>query len=813
MNVNYNNIPQEMKNRKQWVVRCGKIPINALTLSGASSTNPEHWTSFEDALKAQGKTAKWYDGKSKQQAGGVVDGIGFVLAPPYCGIDLDHVINTDTGEITPEASDVVNTMHSYTEVSPSGTGLHIIYKGKVHKERKNKKHLSGDTVIEMYQQGRYFTVTGNRFNDISTVEEGEAAAQTVYNCYLGGEDEKPKTEQKRPSMRPLNLSAPLTSVQLSDQDIINKASGAKNGSVFSALWSGDISAYNNDRSSADMALCNNLAFYTSDAGQIDRIFRNSKLMREKWDRKTGNTTYGAMTINKALESVTQHYNPHRRCEVVMQDFQSNTACETTSEKENEIAECLSYDMIKRYKANYMKAAELFASCVNFKVCYVPECKEFFVYNGRYWKPDDKKDALETNRLLMQFVEAAQALIPPKPPGEPKDWSEEEAKQERVNSAYRDLYKHLTYRGAREQVLKDCRSHLKKPLCLFDKDPYLLNLENGTYNLATGELKPHRREDLITMCANVEYNPTVKSLRFDRFIDEITQGNKDRAEALQRSLGYSLKGEANEECFFIALGRTTRNGKGTLFDTVKNLLGGYASQIDFATIARTGSKDGSRATPDVARLNGKRLVLANEPDKGSCFNEALLKQLTGNDDIAARQLYGDIFEFKPVFTLFISANDMPAIADSSVFKSDRVKILPFDRHFTEKERDTSLKAQLRGENAKSAILNWLIEGYKKYKQSGLLVTEEMKQLVNSYEELNDTVTTFINERLTLDNTCANVTRFSTVVNEYGIWCRNMNIHRPLGRNSLRQELERRGVRLKCIHKQWYICGEIKPYSAD
>ncbi len=259
--------------------------------------------------------------------------------------------------------------------------------------------------------------------------------------------------------------------------------------------------------------------------------------------------------------------------------------------------------------------------------------------------------------------------------------------------------------------------MQKPLNSFDKDPNLFNVQNGTYNLETGELQPHRCEDYISMCANVEYNPNAKYPRFDKFIDEITEGKTDRAEALQRSLGYALKGEANEECLFLAHGATTRNGKGTLFDTVKNSLGNYASQIDFATIARMRSnKDGSRATPDVARLNGKRFVLSNEPNKGIFFNETFIKQLTGNDDVTARPLYGDTFEFKPVFTLFISANDMPAITDNSLFDSDRIRILPFNRHFTEEERDTTLKSKLRHENAKSAILNWLIARYENIKST-------------------------------------------------------------------------------------------------
>lgn len=187
--------------------------------------------------------------------------------------------------------------------------------------------------------------------------------------------------------------------------------------------------------------------------------------------------------------------------------------------------------------------------------------------------------------------------------------------------------------------------------------------------------------------------------------------------LQKALGYAMKGEANEECYFNAVGEKTRNGKGTLFDTILQLFGSYGAQLDFNTIAKSGSKDGSRATPDLARLIGTRFVLSNEPDKGVFVNEALLKQITGNDDLTARPLYGAPIQFKPVFKLFITANSRPNVSDDSLFASDRVKILPFPHHFSAQERDSTLKRKLRTPEAMSGILNWLLEGYCLYCQGG------------------------------------------------------------------------------------------------
>lgn len=274
------------------------------------------------------------------------------------------------------------------------------------------------------------------------------------------------------------------------------------------------------------------------------------------------------------------------------------------------------------------------------------------------------------------------------------------------------------------------------------------------------------------------------------------------------LCYARQGKVNEECFFVALGTTTRNGKGTLFDTVKGIFGDYSMQIDFNTIARTGSKDGSRATPDVARLQGVRFVLCNEPDKGSCFNEALIKQLTGNDDITARPLYGETVEFKPVFKIFITANSMPTIADDSIFESNRLKIILFNRHFTEEEQDKTLKDKLRTENAKSAILNWLLAGYSKYRLfGGLGTTDEMKQLVNKYKQENDYIQMYIDERLILypQGERSERTTLKVITEDYKVWCSQMNIQKPLAYRAFKTELERHNVPLVYAYKQWHING--------
>ena len=466
-------------------------------------------------------------------------------------------------------------------------------------------------------------------------------------------------------------------------------------------------------------------------------------------------------------------------------------------------------MIKKYKADDIGAAEFFSDMVKSFVCYVSEPKLFRVYDGIKWR-DDSPEALEAGNVLMKFVRAVQAIIPPKPEGVPDDWTDEEKEIEKINKIYRDFYSSLSYTGKRGHLLTDVKKILKKKSTDFDKQPYLFNVKNGTINLLTGELEPHSPTDYISKSANVTYNPQAKYERFNQFISEITEGSTELSEALQRALGYSMQGKANEECFFVALGETTRNGKGTLFGAIEDIFGDYGTNISFDTIARTGSKDGSRATPDVARLQGVRFVSCNEPDKGSCFNEALIKQLTGSDPITARPLYGSPLVFKPVFKLFITANSMPTVADNSIFESNRLKIIPFKHHFSEEEQDKHLKDKLQGETAKSAVLNWLLDGYKAYCSLGLGVTQEMKDLTAKFQYDNDYIQQYIDSRLILfpvDDRHAQKTTVKAIRSDYESWCSVIGT-KALGFKSFKEELEKHGVKIIVSHKQFTIRGIIK-----
>lgn len=285
-------LPRELnglRELRQWVAHQNKIPRNPLTGGNAMANNPETWGTFEEAQRAISQYG--------------FDGIGFqfgVFAPNtlrVSGIDLDHVVHSD-GSLEPYAEEIVMQMDSYTELSPSGTGLHILCYTKLPDigRKKGLTRGSNDCGIEMYNHRHYFTVTGRIYGQNKEIQERTEIYLKIYEKYF---PEAHKVEMPRPVVQmPSNIS---------DQELWDKMFSSHKGYEIQSLFSGDTSRYAGDDSRADLALCGYLSFWTGgDEARIDRMFRQSGLMRQKWDEQHGAQTYGAMTIRKAMSNAEFH---------------------------------------------------------------------------------------------------------------------------------------------------------------------------------------------------------------------------------------------------------------------------------------------------------------------------------------------------------------------------------------------------------------------------------------------------------------------------------------------------------------------------
>ena len=431
----------------------------------------------------------------------------------------------------------------------------------------------------------------------------------------------------------------------------------------------------------------------------------------------------------------------------------------------------------RYRWDDIGTSNHFADSYKNICRYCPEAKSWYIYDGKVWKID--VGGVVTSQYGKAFtfhlLDCRKHL---NDDNQRENWIKYVAK--RIQKKSRDI------------MISDASSVYPVSIHKFDKDINLLNVQNGTIDLQNFKLKPHNPDDLLSKIANVSYNETAKCDRWERFITEIMQDDTDKAEFLQKALGYALTGDTSEECFFIFYGNTTRNGKGTTAETALHILGDYGRTAQPETVAQKQNSSGSGPSEDVARLKGARFVNMSEPDKGLRLNAALVKSMTGGDTITARFLHQNSFEFRPEYKLFINTNHLPRVNDDSIFASGRVKLIPFERHFPENEQDKGLKSFFRQPQNKSGILNWLLTGLQLLKENGLKQPKAVLDATAQYREDSDVIGQFINECL-FEKSGYN-TQLKNVHDVYESWCKD-NGNGVLNSHNLSAELKKKGKKIE------------------
>lgn len=401
-------------------------------------------------------------------------------------------------------------------------------------------------------------------------------------------------------------------------------------------------------------------------------------------------------------------------------------------------------------------AELFSECYKNDTRYCPEAKSWFTYAEGAWRKDI--GSLLVAEKIKEFCRLMALYC--------GEIDNEDRRRE-----YMKFIVKMGDRRFRDRLMKDAASVMPITAEQFDANPYLINCLNGTYDLQSMSFREHDWRDFLTMQTNFEYTlHDAHCPRWEKFVAEVTCNDEDKAEYLQKALGYSMLGMANEECMFILHGKTTRNGKSTMLSAIHHLLGDYASVSPVSIICKSDrSKNAEAANPMLASLKGKRFVTMAESNQYGKLDEEMIKQLTGGEEIKARNLYEAASSFLPQFTLWLSCNDLPSVNDKSLFASDRVRVIEFNRHFTEAEQDKNLKNEFQTTEAMQGIFTWLVEGYFKYRRFGLQMSPAMRKVVRQYEKDNDLVLQFLKEKC--ETAEGAVTRAKSIYDSYKIWCKS------------------------------------------
>lgn len=743
---NFQDIPYDLQKLRQWVLwsleerpdkknggmKLTKVP-KQVSGHNASPTSKGTWSSFSAAKHVMAEYG--------------FDGIGFVFTAEdeFIGIDLDKCVDKK-GNISEFAKTVIDQLDSYTEFSPSGEGIHIIIRGAL--PASFKKGMRNDELgIEIYSEGRYFTFTGNQENENAIEErtdELEELASELFTFEEVGEDNDFEVDQD------------AEYDENSITSIWNKMFKSKNGDDIKRMFNGEL-IVNNDHSGTDQSLCNHLAFWCDkNFSLMDHMFRQSDLMREKWDEKRGSETYGEITLKRAIRDTKETLNPKTERLIKIKEADQTATAFMHTELGN---------------------AEWFAHEYRERILHSNQYG-WLVWNQKKWEIDDmSKVEVQATKLFKKLM-AFHSVI------EDEDAAAAEEKAARKWGHASQSRRVITNSLLLAKALLPVKNEQ------LDTNKYLLNCQNGIVDLKTGTLLPHASHHLMTKIADVGYEkdadaPTWKKFLETIFVDEKGKTDFELIRYVQKLIGYTMTGDITDQSMYFLYGGG-KNGKSTFINTIKDILGDYARQTNKETFI--SKEHNGSANSDVARLAGSRFVSAVESNEGEKLDESIVKQITGGESIIARFLHKDYFEFAPEFKVFFTTNHKPIVKGSDEGIWRRIKLIPFLAFIPEEKRDATLPVKLKEEA--NGILNWMVEGCLMWQKEGLKPPASVEGSNKSYREEMDLLLPFIIECCNI-NPLTNV-GFKELYNEYKLYCQE-NGDFELKKRTFGRELESRGYK--------------------
>jgi putative DNA primase/helicase len=404
--------------------------------------------------------------------------------------------------------------------------------------------------------------------------------------------------------------------------------------------------------------------------------------------------------------------------------------------------------VREQRRSYMRTdlgnAERFVDAHRDRVLWCPARKSFLCWDGKRYAWDERGEAVKLAHLTARsiFHEAAH--------------TEDEDEQKKI-AGFAAVSQNTTRIKA---MLTEAKPYLAVGMDELDRDPWLVNCQNGTLDLRTGRLKDHNPADRITKIVPVEYDPEASCPRFLRFLKE-TLVDDAVIKFVKQYSGYTLTGITRERLLAILYG-FGKNGKTTLAELLRDVMGDYATNTDTETLLM---KRYQGVGNDVAALKGARFVSAAEVEQGRRLAESKVKQLTGRDTVTARYLFGEPFNFRPEFKLWLSTNNKPVIQGTDDAIWDRIRLIPFTQRFDGDRQDPRLPEKLRAEMP--GVLAWMVEGCLEWQEHGLGEPESVREATDQYRAEMDTLAAFIEDRCVVRE--GSVAPATPLYKQYQMWC--------------------------------------------
>jgi putative DNA primase/helicase len=692
------SIPTELRPLRRWVcwqyrIKEGKprkVPLQPDSRN-AKVNDPSTWSTLDQAHEA-----------ARRNGWGVGIVLGEVEPGRYLvGVDLDDAY--EEGAITPRAARMLAELQSYTEFSPSGKGVHIVAWSA------EPPAVLKEGGVEIYCDARYFTWTANTLTGRDQIAWRTDELRALRDRIAAESGRAPRKGAQAEQVQAEAAPPPSDDAVQRAADIVAAAWPAqgRRNACFLALAGACARGGVAQEVAADLAeaIYERLWPHHPDRHQARAEVRATYGKFAAGGEVTGFTTLSEFVGEVAAAEAMRALGAKPRLHVI------------SGGREGEP------DLLSQRPTDAGNAERLFALHGQ-DYLYVGDWGCFVVWDGARWIEDKR------NLMLDRVRDTARTLY--------RQASRLEGDR-RIEFA--KLSARLESQSGAAGALKFAAA-IQDSVVLsqdFDSDPFFLNCLNGVVDLRTGELRPHDRKDRMLKLAPVVYDPEASCPRWEQFLHEVFEPHPDVLPWIQKAIGYSFTGSVREQVFFLCWGRGC-NGKGTLLNTLAEMLGDYGLAMDVRALADAQGRPDS-PSEHIARLHGARFAKAEEPSDNFVMNESLIKWLTGDDLLRARRLYQNSFEFKPSHKIWLASNPKPVIKGTDVAIWRRVRFIPFEACFLGRE-DKALREKLRAEMP--GVLRWAVEGAVRWYREGLGDCDTVAEATQAYRDECDQVSRFVTE---------------------------------------------------------------------